>query len=63
MTKKSVTQLQKVSLVMCCAREALNCMDTEEKEAVKFEVTEVDVKRAWEIVSISMKTYQNFKVR
>ena len=62
MTKKSVTNLQKVSMILCCARETLQVMDTGNKEDVKFQVTEIDVRRAWEVVSTSMKTYQNFKV-
>ena len=62
MTSCIVTNLQKVSMILCCARETLQVLNTGNKEDVKFQVTEIDVRRAWEVISTSMKTYQNFKV-
>ena len=61
MTKKSVTNLQNLSVVMCCARETTIFL--KDKTECKFEVVKEDVEKAWDIVGLSMHTYRNFKVK
>ena len=56
MCKKAQTYLQKLSMVMACARESLDL------ELLLYKVTPVDVKAAWAIIRLSIETYKNFKV-
>ena len=61
MTKKSVTNLQKLSVVMSCARETTSFL--KDKKKCEFEVIKEDVEKAWDVVGLSMHTYKNFKVK
>ena len=56
MTKKNFVILQKVSMIMCCARN--NLSDTVE---ARYEVSVEDVEAAWSLIQSSMNTFQTFK--
>lgn len=67
MTAKAFSNLHKLSLVMCCARETTESLASEEpvnlkEPGVKFTVTVKDVMASWDIVKQSMHVYKSFKV-
>jgi hypothetical protein len=67
MTAKAFAHIQKVSIVMACARETtefvvLGEKPNPKKPGVKFVVTERDVVAAFDIVKQSMQVYKSFKV-
>ena len=67
MTAKAFSHIQKVSIVMACARETTEFVGSGEKAnskkpGVKFEVIERDVVAAWDIVQQSILVYKSFKV-
>ena len=62
MTSKALTNLLKLSPIYACGRQVVKLMEDESEEMINFEVSGEDVKAAWELISISMFTYQKFKV-
>ena len=56
MSKKNFVILQKVSMIMCCARNHLS--DPVESQ---YEVSAQDVEAAWSLILSSMNTFQTFK--
>ena len=56
MIKKNFVILQKVSMIMCCARNHLS--DLVES---RYEVSAQDVEAAWSLIQSSMNTFQTFK--
>ena len=56
MIKKNFVILQKVSMIMCCARNHLS--DPVES---RYEVSAQDVEAAWSLIQSSMNTFQTFK--
>ena len=68
MTAKAFSHVQKLSIVMACARETTEFVGCGEKPnpkkpGVKFVVSERDVVAAWDMVKQSMQVYKSFKVR
>ena len=68
MTAKAFSHVQKLSIVMACARETTEFVGCGEKPnpkkpGFKFVVSERDVVAAWDMVKQSMQVYKSFKVR
>ena len=62
MTSKVFTNLLKLSPIYACGRQVVQLMEDGSEKMIDFEVSGDDVKAAWELISISMSTYQKFKV-
>lgn len=62
MTSKAITNLLKMSPIYACGRQVVQLMEDGSEKMIDFEVSGDDVKAAWELISISMFTYQKFKV-
>ena len=68
LTQKSYAILTKVALIYTAARETLELMKNgfnpaEDDPVVQCEVATADVKAGWSLVSASIETHKNFKVR
>ena len=60
MTAKAFTNVLKLAPVYACARETIEFL--EKKQTTEHLVTSSDVSAAWEVIQLSMKTYELFKV-
>lgn len=67
MTKKAYPNVQKLATVLCCARETLELLSSDEafdekNPGVAFTVKIVDVEAAYDVIKQSMQTFKSFKV-
>ena len=62
MTSKAFTNVLKLSPIYACSRQMVQKMEHNETDLIVFEVTKEDVVASWELVKLSMFSYQQFKV-